>query len=364
MNRLSAYLVRLFTRETLGLLGVMLGLLFLVQSLKIFDVIVVQNQNFFTLVGQALLAMPPLAIALANVCMGIGMVRALGALQASHELHIMHASRQLRAMLAGIAIFAIGGALVILVLANMLEPWSNHRLSQWAASVAADIVGRTLTPHRVSQVVPGITIVIGGREGAGNITDFFADDRRDPEMRRTYTAKTAKVGTDKDGYVLLLKDGSLQYLSADHDFSQISFKSYSVALNKLTEQVDNRDDLAESTSVDLVAKAASSGWTDEILRRLLQRMAEGLRAIAMVVFMAALAIFPHARRGRTWVPMELVAIIVAYADKTVTSNLGGTSHLGYFSGPLVVLTAGLAVFAVRMRLLRLPVLVRLPTRTA
>jgi len=348
----------------LALLGVMLGLLFLVQCLKIFDVIVVQNQNIFTLAGQALLAMPPLAIAMTNVCMGIGMVRALGALQASHELHIIHASRQLGGLFAGVAAFAIGGALIILVLANLLEPWSNHRLSQWAASVAADIVGRTLTPHRVSQVVPGITIVIGGREGAGNITDFFADDRRDPEMRRTYTAKTAKVGTDKDGYVLLLNDGSLQYMSAEKDFSQIAFKSYNVGLNKLTEQVDNKDNLAESTSIDLVRRGMATGWTDDIVRRLLQRMAEGARAIGMVVFIAALTVFPHARRGRGRVPMELVPIIAAYADKTITTNVFGDVSWAPFTGPAALLLAGIAIFAVRTQLIVLPSLPRFRARPA
>ena len=78
-----------------------------------------------------------------------------------------------------------------------------------------------------------MTIVIGGRQGTGNITDFFADDRRDPDMRHTYIAKTATVATDTDGYVLELHDGSLQYLSKDSDFSQVSFKTYNVALNKL-----------------------------------------------------------------------------------------------------------------------------------
>ena len=43
---------------------------------------------------------------------------------------------------------------------------------------------------------------------------------------------------------------------------------------------------------------ATGGWTPDMIRRLVDRMAEGLRAISMCVFMAALALFPHARRGR------------------------------------------------------------------
>jgi lipopolysaccharide export system permease protein len=355
MNRLSTYLVRLFTRETAALLGVMLGLLFLVQCLRIFDVVVVQGQNLWTLVGQALLGMPPLVIVIAYVCMGIGLVRAFAGLQASQELHVIHANGQLHALVRALVVFGAAGAVIVLLISNFVEPWANRRLNDWAASVAADIVGRTLTPHRISQVVPGVTIVIGSREGAGNITDFFADDRRDPEMRRTYSAKTAKVASDKDGYVLQLNDGTLQYLSPDKGFSEISFKGYNIALSKLTEQLGNPDNLAERTSWDLVSNAAATGdWTPDVVRRLVNRTTEGLRAVAMVVFMAALLLLPHARRRRGWLPLELVPLMVAYADKTITGNIPGPPYLTVLSGSVLILLAGLAILAVRLRVIPLP----------
>ena len=355
MNRLSLYLVRLFSREALALLGIMLGLLFLVQCLKIFDVVVVQGQNILTLVGQVALSMPPLAIVIAYVCMGIGIVRGFSALQGSQELHILHASRQLKAIFSGVATFAIGGAVIVLFLSNIVQPWSSHRLNDWVASVAADIVGRTLTPHRVSQVVPGITIFIGGRQGTGNISEFFADDRRDPEMRRTYSAKTARIAADADkNYVLELHDGTLQYLSDKGDFSEISFKTYNIGLNKLTEQVENHDNLAETTSWELVQAGLASGqWPADVVHRLLERMAEGLRTISMCVFMAALMAFPNARRRRPRFPRELLPLIVAYADKTI-SGFSGDSNWGLYAGPLTVLIVGLVILIVRLRVIPLP----------
>jgi lipopolysaccharide export system permease protein len=354
MTRLSAYLLRLLARETLTMLALMLGLLFLVQCLKIFDVIVVQGQNLWTLVGQAALGMPPLAIVIAYVCMGIGMVRALGALQSSHELHIIHTNRQLGSLFGGIALFAIASAAVVLALSNFVEPWANRRLDDWSASIAADIVGRTLTPHRFSQVVSGVTIVIGGRRGTGDITDFFADDTRDPTMRRTYSAKTAKVGTDASGYVLEMHDGTLQYLSADNDFSQVSFKTYNIALDKLTQPDVSRNGLDERTTPELIAIASKGGgkWTGSTVHELIDRLSEGLRAISMCVFMAALTAFPHARRGRARFPLELIPLLVAYADKSITSSLGGPPGLLQLAGPLAVLVIGIVMLGYRLRLLR------------
>jgi len=353
MHRLSLYLVRLFTRQTLALLGVMLGLLFLVQCLKIFDLIAVQGQDLWTLFGQALLTMPVLGIVLAYVCMGIGLVRALGNLQATQELHIIHANHQLGGLAAGIAMFATIGAVIVLFFSNFVQPWASHSLDNWSASIAADVVGRTLTPHRFSEVIPGVSIVIGGREGTGDITNFFADDNRDPAMRRTFIAKSAKVGTDQDGYVLELHDGSLQYLSKDKDFSQVSFKTYNVALGKFTQAAGGNDDLMSRTTPEIMADAQGrDGFTLDMQRTVYDRLAQGVRVFAMCIFMGALAGFPHARRGRNWVPLELVALGAAYAATGINANISGPAFVTNFTGPIVVLVAGVLILAWRLRLLQ------------
>lgn len=350
MNRLSFYLVRLFSRQTLGLLGVMAGLMFLVQCLKIFDLVVVQGQNLWTLVGQALLSMPPLIVIIAYVCMGIGLVRAFADLQASQELHAIHANRQLGALVRGLTLFACLGALLILLVSNFVEPWSARKLSDWAASVAADIVGRTLTPHRVSEVMPGITVLIGGREGVGNITDFFADDRRDPEMRRTYSAKTAKVAMDEDGYVLQLNDGTLQYLSSTRDFSEIAFKSYSVALNRLATQIDSGDELDQTSSWDIVSDAlAHHKWSNDAVEHLVARLADGLRPVAMVMFMGGLLLLPSGRRGGRRVPLELLPILLAYLDLGLAGLVPLPEALTPLLGPAIIFAVGLGILLVRSR---------------
>lgn len=356
MNRLSAYLVRLFSRDTLALFGVMAGLLFLIQCLKIFDVVVVQGQDLWTLFGQAALSMPPLAIVIGYVCMGIGMVRAFGGLQASHELHIIHTNRQLPALFGGVAIFAMSGALIILVVSNFIAPWANHRLDNWTAAVAADVVGRTLRPHHFNEVVPGISIVIGGRKTGGNVTDFFADDRRDPKMRRTYSASSARIGTNAHGYVLELHDGTLQYLSSKGDFSQVAFKSYDVGLDRLTQADPNDARFDERSTLRLVRESRGDPRAVHIV---FDRLSEGLRAIAMCVFMASLCAFPSGRRRRGRFPLELVPLLAAYADKTITSNIAPFGGAGPLEGPAAILLAGIVILLFRLKIFRrLPKLAR------
>ena len=163
MKRLTGYLVRSFASDTIALLAIVSTLLWLVQCLRIFDVVSVQGQGLLTLAGQALLSMPALIVAFLYVSMGIGLARALKALQSNSELHIIHSSLQVPALLKATATFAALGALCVMAFSNFVEPQANHRLSAWSASIAADLVGRTLTPHRFTQMVPGVVVIIGGR---------------------------------------------------------------------------------------------------------------------------------------------------------------------------------------------------------
>ena len=350
MTRLSAYLVRLFARDALAIFTVGLVLLYLIQCLRIFDVVSVNGQSLFTLLGQAALGMPALAIVFGYVCMGIGLARGLAALQSSQELHIIHSNRRVRALLTAIAVFAGVGTLIVLLLSNFVEPAANGRLNDWSASVAADIVGRTLTPHRFSEVVPNVVIVIGGRQGTGQISDFFADDRRDPDMRRSYIAKAAVVAEDHDGYVLELHDGSIQYLSSDNEFSQVSFHRYNITLSRLIEPLENRDRLAESNSFELLLGAVSSGiWSEDLASRLTGRLGDGLKVVAMCLFVAAMAVFPHARRKRFAVPLEIAVLVVAFIESAIGTYAPGPKLVVLVAGSLLVSLVSLLLLLYRLR---------------
>ena len=106
MKRLTAYLSRLFVTDALILFGVVCVLLWLVNCLRSFDVVAVKGQGLWTLAFQALLTMPPLVGAFFYVCVGIGLARALQALQANKELHIIHAGHGLRSLWAATAVVA------------------------------------------------------------------------------------------------------------------------------------------------------------------------------------------------------------------------------------------------------------------
>jgi lipopolysaccharide export system permease protein len=349
MRRLSLYLARLFAVDAIALFAVAMFLLFLIQCLRIFDVVSVKGQSFLTLIGQAVLTMPQLALVFLYVCIGIGLGRALRNMQANHELHIIHSSRRLPALLGGIGIYTGVCALIVLLLSNVVEPATTRQVNEWSASVTADLVGRTLRPHRFAEVVPGVNMVIGGREGDGHITEFFADDNRNAESRRTYVARSAIIAQDEEGYVLQLLDGSIQYMTEDFQFSQVAFQRYDLALERLTGDTAARSALTERGSIDLVGEALATGlWTPEVLAILGKRLGEALRVVAICVFVAAIAAFPHGRRGRE-MPLELVVLGAAFLERGVTSFPGVTEYVGSLGGTTVLLALSAVALLFRLR---------------
>lgn len=326
-----------------------LFLLFLIQCLRSFAVVSVRGQDLLTLVGHALLTLPTVAVVFFYVCAGIGLARGLRTLQANQELHIIHSSHRLPALLGGIGAYIGACTLIVLLLTHVVEPGTNRQFNEWSASIAADLVGRTLTPNRFAEVVPGVTIFIGDRRADGELTDFFADDNRDPDARRTYVAKTATVAADGEGYVLQLRDGAIQYMQDDRRFSEIAFTRYDMALERLTGPTEARDRLRESDSIALIAAAlAGGGWDHAVIRQLANRTGEGVRVIALCLFVAALAAFPHGRRAGREVPIELVVLGTAFIERGLSSNLIPPGPLDPVSGAFVL--GGLSLLLLLMRL--------------
>ena len=352
MARLSRYLLRLFSVEAMALFAVAAFLLFLIQCLRLFDLVSTRGQSLLTLLGQAALGMPSLGIVFLYVCLAIGLGRALRNLQDRSELQIIHVSALVPALFRAIVGYAVGGTLVVLFLSHIVDPLSVRTTNDWSESIAADLVSRSMIPHRFTEIVDGVSIVIGSRDAQGQITDFFADDRRNPQARRTYFAKSALITRDEQGFVLRLRDGAQQQFSDSGRLSEVSFARYDLALDELTGEAEATDTLSRTSSIDIVGKAL----TGKALSRsetsvLIRRTVEGARVLALCLFIAALAMFPTGNRRRFVAPIELVALGAAFIERGVTAYVPLPSPIDLAAGPLLLTLVALVILTIRLRLL-------------
>lgn len=350
MARLSVYLVKLFSLEAMVLFGVAAVLLFLIQCLRLFDLVESRGQSLLTLLGQAALGMPSLGIVFLYVCLGIGLGRALRSLQDRAELQIIHVSALVPSLMRAVFTYALGGALLLLVLAHVVDPASVQATSKWSESIAADLVSRSMIPHRFTEVVDDVSMIIGSRDSEGQITDFFADDRRSAESRRTYFARSALITRDEQGFVLRLRDGAIQQFSEGERLSEISFARYDLALDQLTDEAESTDNLSRTSSIDIIRHALKGkDLNRNEVRALVRRSVEGLRVVAICLFVAALAIFPSGNRRRITVPIELLTLGAAFLERGVTSYLKLPSPIDLVTGPLLLTIVALVILAIRFR---------------
>lgn len=327
-------------------------LLFLIQCLRLFDLVTTRGQNLFTLVGQAALGMPSLAIVVLYVCFGIGLGRALRNLQDRSELQVIHGSALTTPLMRAVVAYALGGSLVLLSLSHIVDPMSVKSLRNWSESIAADLVSRSMIPHRFTEVVDGVSMIIGSRDSQGQITDFFADDTRELGTRRTYFARTALITRDEQGFILRMHDGAIQTLPEGERMSQIAFTRYDLALDELTGDVETGDALASVTSLEIVGKLLNGGKLTRAENRLLSRRSvEAGRVLAICLLVAALAAFPTGNRRKTRAPIELVVLGAAFLERGLSSYIPLPQPLDLAFGPGLLLTIALVILAVRFRIL-------------
>ena len=287
--------------------------------------------------------MPPLAIAFFYICIGIGLIRALNAIQLSRELHIIHTSRGLSGLWRAASVLIGIAVVIVMLLAHWVEPLANRKFSELSESIAADLVSSTLRPGRFTQVTPGVILLIGGRQAGGEIIDFFADDRRSPESRKTYIAESARVSSDGQTYVLELRNGTIQYVQDDGRYSEVRFSRYDISVDSLSQPLVASDSYNERDSVDLLAQALQTGiWEPAIVQRLLDRSAEALRVIGLSLFALALGAFPSGRRAPIPIPNEAVVLLIGFIER----GIGTYSPLGVGTGAvlLIIISGGVLMY--------------------
>ena len=346
MSRLGSYLTRNFAADALMLLAIAAGLLFLIQSVRSFDVISVRGQDIGTLIGQVLLALPTLVNAFFHVCIGIGLARALNALQGTQELHIIHSSRRTPALFRAIAAYALGASALALLLTHVIEPSARRALDLWTASIAADLVGRTMTPQRFTEVARGVTVFIASRGDGGELTGFFADDTRTRGMRRTYEAANARVAIDDDGYMLRLANGSIQYLEDNRRFSQISFDRYDLPVEGLTGSAGAAGSLDGVRTLELLTQHEPG---PEVWTLVGRRFETPARILAICLMVAAMAAFPHGRRRGWRVPIEITLLVAVFVERGISDSVPSPIPYVPVSGAVVMLVLAALVLLAKLR---------------
>ncbi len=347
MDRLSRYLQTQFFAQALTIFAAGGALIWLMQLLRLFDLVSSKGQNFFTLMGQSALTTPTFARSILYVCLAIGMARALNALQSSRELHTIHAAQRTSSLWSAIGSFTLLSGLAVTLVTNWVEPHSQRISANWSAEIAADVVGRALVPGRFTEIEAGLVFSISARERDGTLRDFFFDDTTN-DTRRTYFAETASVFQDENGYQLILNNGAIQYESAERlGMSQIEFGQYHISLSSLIDAATARQGDAQIDSFTLLTRIAAGEAQPSTISLLHERFADTLRTFAMCAIAAIMCAYPSGARNRRRFPVELTILLVAFCEQAISAFSGGGAR--HYITSVVILAVCAVVYGVHRR---------------
>jgi lipopolysaccharide export system permease protein len=245
--------------------------------------------------------------------------------------------------------YAAVGTVLVLLLAHVVEPAATREGNLIRAQAAADLVGNSLVPNRFAELGEGVTITVGGRGAGGEITSFFADDRRDT-TRRTYIADSALITADEFGYVLQLANGTIQYRTADGQFSEISFQRYDIALERLTGDADTGSRRGDQSTYGMIMRGLTEGeWPAESLRRIAERTSDGFRVLALCLFVAAISGFPQGRRKEPLLPVEITVLGAVLFERTLMTYAPVAGWAQQTTGVIVLMLISVAMLLYRLR---------------
>lgn len=349
MSRLSIYLSRQYAGHALSLFAAVVFLVWINQTLKLFELVTAKGQSLITLLGQSALTTPPLSRAMLYICVGIGIARTLSALAVSHELHTIHATHRIGALWSSVIATATVASLAVGLVAHWLEPMARHAYGDWTQQVAADVVSRALEPHQFREISPGFIVEIGGRLPDGTVTDFFAHDSRDAASRRTYQARQASINSDDEGLYLALEEGLIQNRAGDGDLTEVRFATYQIGLDSISQAATQRDYIDETPTHDFlkIAQQRPEIWNIQA------RFMELPRMYAICLLAALLTGFPRGRQFGFKLPVEIIIVIIALFDRIITDQVKLFDIHG-LSGVTFLVAAGGCVAVTRLAASRLP----------
>ena len=189
VKRLDRYLLSQFMVLFGFFALVLVSIYWMNRAVLMFDRLIADGQSSLVVLEFTALTLPNVIRAVLPVAAFAATVATINRLTQDSEFVVMKALgvspwRLSRAAVAMGLIVAVMSA----ILAHVLVPTANARLSDRQAEVASDMTAQFLIEGQFQYPVDGITIYIREISELGELADIFISDRRSGVNRVTYTA--------------------------------------------------------------------------------------------------------------------------------------------------------------------------------
>jgi lipopolysaccharide export system permease protein len=232
MSSLTRYVLRQALILTLAFTVVFSAAVWLVQALRLIDMIVNRGLSAAIFLQLAILIFPRFVEIVLPIAIFLAVLFSYNRLIAESEFVVMRAAGVSQGMLARPAlILAGGGTIVLLLLSTYFLPASYREFKDLQFQVRSRFASALIQEGVFNTISDSLTIYVRNRDRRGELTGLLVHDTRDAHKPVTVFAERGALVDTQDGPRILMVNGTRQQLDrATGKLTVLSFDSYTVDL--------------------------------------------------------------------------------------------------------------------------------------
>ena len=228
------YHFRFYISSTLVVLGSLMAIIWLNQTLQLLELIVSRGGSLFDFALMSILPMPLwVTIALPLACFS-AVIWVMLRLSSDREIVVMQAVGMSKSQLALPALlFGTLMSLFLVVNSVYILPWSFSGFKNLQNEIRSSIPKILIKHGEFIDLDNGLTIFMGEKLGRNEIGNVFIQDSRNSGKSVTFTAQSGAFGTENGRAILNLKNGQRTELNQSGDASALlSFESHKIDISR------------------------------------------------------------------------------------------------------------------------------------
>lgn len=230
MTQIERYILKRMASLTFWSLIAVTLLVMTTQVLIRVDVLTTTGQAFGAFMLLAATVIPSVLSVVAPFALLIGVAQVLSGMNSDSELVVVEAAGARPAtVLRPVLLLSAAVSIMVLLVANFVEPWSNRKLYDVLAQAQSDLFSVAVRSGTFMKLEDGLYVQVNDKLPGGALSGIFLSDTRTEGTEAIYYAKNGVIRQSPDSDILLLIDGELQQRDTSNDqISIVTFSSYAL----------------------------------------------------------------------------------------------------------------------------------------
>lgn len=232
MKQIERYIFRRMSSLTFWSLSAVTLLVLTTQVLIRVNVLTTTGQAFGAFAMLAATLIPSVVPIVAAFALLIGVSQVLSGMNSDSELVVVEAAGvPPSTVLKPVLVLSAAISLMVLVVSNFIEPWSNSKLYEVIAQAQSDLFSVAVRSGTFMRLEDGLYVQVNEKLPGGELGGIFLSDTRTEGNETIYYARSGVIrkSEETDTSILYLVDGELQQKDLSNNrISIVTFSSYAL----------------------------------------------------------------------------------------------------------------------------------------